>query len=199
LLLIVVCTACPAQYSVPNAKLRGKKVRITCRHCRTAIVVDGTHLPLDTDGPVSVQDLLQPRSPAPEPGSGLLSVDSVASLLPSFADEHSVHDEPTVIGRIPIAALEQERMFAQRTLPPPAPGADSEPPAPPPPSLSPADVPAAEHGSREEVTQNVGRVNVRPAKAPAAALTYPPMKATRIALLIALAAGLILLARFTQP
>lgn len=38
----VTCTACPAKYAVPDEKVRGKKVRITCKHCGTHIVVDGT-------------------------------------------------------------------------------------------------------------------------------------------------------------
>ena len=36
-----------------------------------------------------------------------------------FGDDMSVHDERTVIGQIPKEALEFERMFAQRTQPPP--------------------------------------------------------------------------------
>ena len=38
----VTCTGCPAKYAVPDEKVRGKKVRITCKHCGTNIVVDGT-------------------------------------------------------------------------------------------------------------------------------------------------------------
>src|SRR6478735_6317616 len=38
----VTCTGCPAKYAVPDEKVRGKKVRITCKHCGTHIVVDGT-------------------------------------------------------------------------------------------------------------------------------------------------------------
>ncbi len=55
-----------------------------------------------------------------------------------FGDEMSVHDERTVIGQIPKEALEFERMFAQRTQPPPpdAPSApaSASPPATPVPS-----------------------------------------------------------------
>ncbi len=40
----VTCTGCPAKYSVPDEKVRGKKVRITCKHCGTNIVVDGSAL-----------------------------------------------------------------------------------------------------------------------------------------------------------
>ena len=40
----VACTACPAKYAVPDERVRGKRVRITCKHCGTFIVVDGTTL-----------------------------------------------------------------------------------------------------------------------------------------------------------
>jgi len=40
----VTCTQCPAKYAVPDEKVRGKKVRITCKHCGTALVIDGTAL-----------------------------------------------------------------------------------------------------------------------------------------------------------
>lgn len=40
----VACTACPAKYAVPDEKVRGKKARITCKHCGTAIIIDGTAL-----------------------------------------------------------------------------------------------------------------------------------------------------------
>ena len=40
----VACTACPAKYAVPDDKVRGRKVKITCKHCGTAIVVDGSKM-----------------------------------------------------------------------------------------------------------------------------------------------------------
>lgn len=40
----VACTACPAKYAVPDEKVRGRKVKITCKHCGTAIIVDGTKI-----------------------------------------------------------------------------------------------------------------------------------------------------------
>ena len=46
-----------------------------------------------------------------------------------FGDDMSVHEERTVIGQIPREALEFERMFAQRTQPPPP---EEVPTAPPP-------------------------------------------------------------------
>lgn len=50
----VTCTGCPAKYAVPDEKVRGKKVRITCKHCGTNIIVDGT-----------VSDPAQEASPKP--------------------------------------------------------------------------------------------------------------------------------------
>ena len=55
----VTCTGCPAKYSVPDDKVRGKKVRITCKHCGTNIVVDG--------GALGAGSSLLPQIEAAEP------------------------------------------------------------------------------------------------------------------------------------
>ena len=44
----VVCGACPAKYSIPDDKVRGRKVRIPCKHCGAAIIIDGTALQSDS-------------------------------------------------------------------------------------------------------------------------------------------------------
>jgi len=173
--LIIVCNSCSAQYSVNDAKVRGKLVRITCKHCTTAIVVDGRNM---TDAEVSSQKPLasyplprrdesiiaampqsimpaRERAPAAAPAHPPVAVPAhppvsaaaqaaMASAFREeeqtmvarsrFGDEMSVHEERTVIGQIPKEALEFERMFAQRTQPPPpepnAPGTASPPTAP---------------------------------------------------------------------
>ncbi|HMJ11879.1 MAG TPA: zinc-ribbon domain-containing protein [Polyangiaceae bacterium] len=38
----VSCGSCPAKYAIPDEKVRGRKVRITCKRCGAPIVVDGT-------------------------------------------------------------------------------------------------------------------------------------------------------------
>jgi len=55
-----------------------------------------------------------------------------------FGNDMSVHEEQTVIGQIPPEALEYERMFAQRTQPPPPDEANAgtEPAGPPLPDMS---------------------------------------------------------------
>lgn len=40
----ISCGNCPAKYAVPDEKVRGRKVRITCKRCGAGIVVDGTKL-----------------------------------------------------------------------------------------------------------------------------------------------------------
>ena len=64
-----------------------------------------------------------------------------------FGDDMSVHDERTVIGQIPKEALEFERMFAQRTQPPPPdePGKPSS--ASPPAAVVPNAAPLPSFGS----------------------------------------------------
>jgi hypothetical protein len=95
------------QYTVPDAKVRGRKVRVTCKHCRTPFVIDGTAQRLE---PSRLPDL--PLLMGTDAGDDATRVFS----RPDF----SVHDEPTVVGQIPAAALEAERRYAQRTAPPPA-------------------------------------------------------------------------------
>jgi len=57
----VTCTGCPAKYAVPDEKVRGKKVRITCKHCGTNIVVDGSALGAEQS---VVPKVAQPAPPA---------------------------------------------------------------------------------------------------------------------------------------
>src|SRR5438105_4820303 len=83
----VACMACPAKYSVPDEKVRGKKVRITCKHCGTAIVVDGSALgpgsaqkdALTSLGPVLLESRLVAPEPAPAPAAAPVAAMPVAS------------------------------------------------------------------------------------------------------------------------
>ncbi len=51
----VTCTGCPAKYAIPDEKVRGRKVRITCKHCGTNIIVDGNALLADPNSAEPVQ------------------------------------------------------------------------------------------------------------------------------------------------
>jgi len=177
--LIIVCNSCSAQYSVSDAKVRGKLVRITCKHCSTAIVVDGRQMlegevpsqkPLSSYAlprrdesivaamPQSLRDPVPhppPSSPlhAPAPAAmqtamsaALREEDRTMVVRSRFGDDMSVHDERTVIGQIPKEALEFERMFAQRTQPPP-PDEPAKPSASPPVASVPNPAPLPSFGS----------------------------------------------------
>jgi hypothetical protein len=164
---------------VSDAKVRGKLVRITCKHCSTAIVVDGRQMSeaeVPAQKPLSAyvlprrdesiiahmpQSIAPARAKAaasspshaavssPAPVSAPLSAPVPAPMQSAFSaelreeertmiarsrfgDEMSVHEERTVIGQIPREALEFERMFAQRTQPPPPDEKNDVPTAPPP-------------------------------------------------------------------
>jgi predicted Zn finger-like uncharacterized protein len=119
--VIVACSSCPAQYSVPDAKIRGKKVRVTCKHCGTAIVVDATGEPQREELRLDALEALSPAT--------LDAGEDATRLMPKRGDL-SVHDEPTVIGQIPAAALEAERRYALPTVPPPGPDTAAQPAAP---------------------------------------------------------------------
>lgn len=129
--MIIACTNCPAQYQVPDAKVQGKKVRVTCKHCGTGIVVDGTGgsvaMPFSLPAPISAPAPVSLPEPVPAQSRVLppfdlpraLGSDDDQTRVMSRPADFSVHEEPTVIGQIPREALEAERRFSQRTDPPP--------------------------------------------------------------------------------
>src|SRR6185503_13537199 len=90
--VIIACTACPAQYSIADAKIRGRKVRITCKHCGAGIVVDAT----SASTAARVGDGLSFRAlerPAPSPSP---DADGEATRLAGKGQVPSVQDAPTV-------------------------------------------------------------------------------------------------------
>jgi predicted Zn finger-like uncharacterized protein len=52
----VSCGSCPAKYAIPDDKVRGRKVRITCKRCGASIVVDGTTTGQNTTAPPARAD-----------------------------------------------------------------------------------------------------------------------------------------------
>ncbi|MET0413814.1 MAG: zinc-ribbon domain-containing protein [Polyangiaceae bacterium] len=65
----VQCGHCPAKYAIADERIHGKKVRIRCKRCGSAIVVDGKIDPpqVTTEGaPQGASDSLPPSSPRPE-------------------------------------------------------------------------------------------------------------------------------------
>ena len=120
--MIVACSSCPAQYSVPDAKVRGKKVRVTCKHCGTGIVVDATGEPQREELRLEALEALSPA--AIDVG------EDPTRMMPRPPRDLTVHEEPTVIGHIPAAALEAERRYAQPTEPPPGPSTAAKSTAP---------------------------------------------------------------------
>ncbi len=63
------CTVCPARYAVPDAKIVGRKVRVTCKRCGSLLVVDGT------SSPASVSRARRPPAPPAEDGDYLVAFD----------------------------------------------------------------------------------------------------------------------------
>jgi predicted Zn finger-like uncharacterized protein len=46
----VACSGCGTRYAVADEKVRGRRVRIACKHCSTLIVVDGMHVAQGASG-----------------------------------------------------------------------------------------------------------------------------------------------------
>ena len=67
----VPCGQCPAKYAILDERIQGKKVRIDCKRCGAAIVVDGKTTPptITTEGgqrPDATADSMAPENPRPE-------------------------------------------------------------------------------------------------------------------------------------
>lgn len=78
----VACTACPAKYAVSDEKVRGKRARITCKHCGAHILVDGT--------------LLGKVAPSLEPKAGARSPRVVRNTLVFLPGPTAPEPEQTV-------------------------------------------------------------------------------------------------------
>ena len=77
----VACPSCPAKYAVPDEKVRGKKARITCKRCGSAIIVDGTSLQASKPPPKPRAEPLPPppaasgsEEAAPSPQEWLVAI-----------------------------------------------------------------------------------------------------------------------------
>jgi predicted Zn finger-like uncharacterized protein len=64
----VQCGQCPAKYAIADERIHGKKVRIRCKRCGAAIVVDGKLEPpqVTTEAAPQGSDSLPPSDPRPE-------------------------------------------------------------------------------------------------------------------------------------
>ena len=95
----VACSSCPAKYAVPDEKVRGRKVRITCKRCGAAIIVDGTGLAAgaaDAAPAPSTTSAPAPTAPAAPPVASNDSLDGAAPAVAPAARPEA--DIPTTIG-----------------------------------------------------------------------------------------------------
>lgn len=79
------CAHCPARYTVPEEKVRGRKVKIKCKKCGEPIYVDGTKL--GASGPPAVATSAPPLSPRPSDAATSQSgpPEAVSSPAPTAA------------------------------------------------------------------------------------------------------------------
>ncbi len=159
-------------------------MRVTCKHCGAGILVDATDEPRHERLRVAAVDALT--------AAAIEGQEKAARPSRHFADL-SVHDEPTVIGQVPLAALEAERRFSQSTVPPPT-GGEAAAPARKPtpvdvgerPRALPHDVPEAPLDTTDIASPQAKRqslVSLSSASSPQASAegSEPPATATVIA------------------
>jgi len=85
----VSCTSCSAKYALPDEKVRGKKVKITCKHCGTGIIVDGTKLDGASDAPAG-------GSAAPTAMTAPVAMSEAAAPAPAPAAARATAAAPKV-------------------------------------------------------------------------------------------------------
>src|SRR5690349_18035369 len=64
----VQCLSCSSRYSVPDAKVQGRKVRIKCKRCGEPILIDGPHLGralVQSNRPIVAESIPAPVRTAP--------------------------------------------------------------------------------------------------------------------------------------
>ncbi len=103
----VTCTGCPAKYAVPDEKVRGKKVRITCKHCGTNIVVDGSALSADQS---LAPKVAEPARPQPAPVE--------ESYIVGFADDRQeTHTVSEILAMYRSAKIDDETLVWKDGMP----------------------------------------------------------------------------------
>ncbi|MBX3127147.1 MAG: zinc-ribbon domain-containing protein [Polyangiaceae bacterium] len=160
----VSCSSCPARYAIPDQKVQGRKVRLQCKRCGAAIIVDGTAgaaVPASASPPAASQ---QPTvaatppakaaaSPAPTPAA---ASPAPAAPKPAAASPAPTAPKPAATSPAPTPAAAPPKPAAPKPTPStpiaagalPAKTTDSAPvKTPEPPKPEPA--PAATTGWRE--------------------------------------------------
>ena len=81
----VSCTSCSAKYALPDEKVRGKKVKITCKHCGTGIIVDGTKLDAAADGSGAAAPAVAPAPAGAAPAPAVAAPAPAPATAPKLA------------------------------------------------------------------------------------------------------------------
>jgi hypothetical protein len=103
----VTCTGCPAKYAVPDEKVRGKKVRITCKHCGTNIVVDGSAIGADQSLAPKVTGPARPQAVPVE-----------SSYIVGFADDRQeTHTVSEIVAMYGSAKIDEETLVWKDGMP----------------------------------------------------------------------------------
>jgi predicted Zn finger-like uncharacterized protein len=89
----VQCGQCPAKYAIADERIHGKRVRIRCKRCGAAIVVDGKVDPPSVTSeanPQASSDSVPPSSPRPEAKTILGGLEAPTHLF----DRKPSHSSP---------------------------------------------------------------------------------------------------------
>ncbi|HEU5073246.1 MAG TPA: zinc-ribbon domain-containing protein, partial [Polyangiaceae bacterium] len=136
----VQCLSCSSRYSVPDAKVQGRKVRIKCKRCSEPILIDGTHLGralVQSNRPLVAESIPAPVPTAPPPAATRQTMIGLPNALGPRTPEGTAGAAPravqasapkafqrTLLGGLGVAARAQSQ--ARQPAPPPP----AHPPAP---------------------------------------------------------------------
>ena len=104
----VACGACPAKYVIPDDKVKGRKVRIPCKHCGAAIIIDGTAPASGSVSGPSKAPIAVPSVPSNRPQA---AIGVPAPKAPSPV--HPVAEVPKPLPEIPKPTAETPRPIAR--------------------------------------------------------------------------------------
>lgn len=91
--MIVECHSCGASYNISDERVRGRRVRVRCKGCNEAIIIDGTEL--DADVASDPRDATGVYSPGFDPQVYGADGDATRSMSPGDVDWREAGGEAT--------------------------------------------------------------------------------------------------------
>ena len=86
----ITCHSCGAKYAIADEKVRGRRVKVRCKGCKTAIVVDGYSMDSDDGGGLEDDDATRVQQSAADMGGGASADPNAWSVNLSDTDQRNM-------------------------------------------------------------------------------------------------------------